>query len=34
MSQNIIELKNITKIFDNETPILDDINLYIRKTSF
>ena len=34
MSQNIIDLKNITKIFDDETLVLDDINLYIRKNEF
>ncbi len=34
MSQNIIDLKNITKIFDDETLVLDNINLYIRKNEF
>ena len=34
MSQNIIDLKNITKIYDGETAVLDNIDLYIRKNEF
>ncbi len=34
MSQNIIDLKNITKIYDGETLVLDNIDLYIRKNEF
>lgn len=34
MSQNIIDLKNITKIYDGDTLVLDNINLYIRKNEF
>ncbi|MFW5648987.1 MAG: spermidine/putrescine ABC transporter ATP-binding protein [Candidatus Alkaliphilus sp. MAG34] len=33
MGQNIIDLKNITKIYD-ETSVLDNVNLYIRKNEF
>lgn len=34
VSQNIIDLKNITKVYDGETAVLDNINLYIRKNEF
>lgn len=34
MSQHIIDLKNITKVYDGDTLVLDNINLYIRKNEF
>ncbi len=34
MSQNIIDLKNISKNYDGESLVLDNINLYIRKNEF
>lgn len=33
MSNRLIDLQHITKIFDGEK-ILDDLNLYIRKNEF
>ncbi|ABW20071.1 spermidine/putrescine ABC transporter ATP-binding protein [Alkaliphilus oremlandii] len=34
MSQHIIDLKNITKVYDSDTLVLDNIDLYIRKNEF
>lgn len=33
MSNKLIDLVNITKIYDGVT-VLDDLNLYIRKMNF
>ena len=30
----IIELKNVSKIFDDDTIAVDDFNLYVRKGEF
>lgn len=34
MGQHIIDLKNITKVYDGDTLVLDNIDLYIRKNEF
>ena len=34
VSQHIIDLKNITKVYDSDTLVLDNIDLYIRKNEF
>ena len=33
-NERLIELKNISKEFDGTLPVLDNINLYIRKKEF